>query len=177
MWRTRAYDDSALPISCEQTISQPFTVAFMTQLLSVRRGCKVLEVGTGSGYQAAVLATMGARVFTIERHIELMNSARLVFDQLDLTIASKAGDGSIGWSEFAPYDRIIVTAGAPEIPPSLVKQLGEGGILVVPIGTLSEQTMARVTRTGGRERVEYFDGFKFVPLVGKEGWQKNRPEW
>jgi protein-L-isoaspartate(D-aspartate) O-methyltransferase len=176
MWRTRAYDDSALPISCEQTISQPFTVAFMTQLLSVKRGCKVLEVGTGSGYQAAVLAAMGARVFTIERHIELMNSARGVFDTLSLTIASKAGDGSIGWSEFAPYDRIIVTAGAPDIPPSLVKQLGEGGVLVVPIGTRSEQTMARVIRTGASQRVEYFDGFKFVPLVGKEGWQKNRPD-
>ena len=148
----------------------------MSQLLSVRRGNKILEVGTGSGYQAAVLSAMGARVFTIERHIELMNTARAVFDQLSLTIASKAGDGSVGWSEFAPYDRIIVTAGAPEVPPSLVKQLADGGILVVPIGTLNAQTMARVTRLGTKVVTELFEGFKFVPLVGKEGWQTNSPK-
>ncbi|MBL0177324.1 MAG: protein-L-isoaspartate(D-aspartate) O-methyltransferase [Ignavibacteria bacterium] len=175
MWLSRAYEDSALPIACDQTISQPFTVAFMTQLLAVRHGSKVLEVGTGSGYQAAVLAMLGARVFTIERHMDLMNAARKIFDHLGLTIASKTGDGSIGWSEFAPYDRIIVTAGAPDVPPSLSRQLADGGVLVVPVGTQSAQTMIRVTRKGDRFQTERFEGFKFVPLVGKEGWQKHRP--
>ncbi|MDT8325282.1 MAG: protein-L-isoaspartate(D-aspartate) O-methyltransferase, partial [Bacteroidota bacterium] len=121
VFRPRAYEDSALPISCQQTISQPYTVAFMTQLLRVQPGDKVLEIGTGSGYQACVLAEMGARVFTIERHFDLLEQARSRFDQLGYNVASKVGDGSIGWSQFAPYRGIIVTAGAPDIPPSLLR--------------------------------------------------------
>lgn len=123
----RAYEDTALPIGCSQTISQPYTVAFMTQHLDVREGDKVLEVGTGSGYQAAILAEMGARVFTIERLFDLLQQARKILDVLGYNVASKVGDGSIGWSEFAPYDRIIVTAAAPAVPQSLFRQLSEGG--------------------------------------------------
>ena len=170
LWLNRAYEDIALPIGCNQTISQPFTVAFMTQLLDARTGQKVLEIGTGSGYQAAILSAMGARVFTIERHFYLMESARKIFDRLKYSIASKAGDGTVGWSDFAPYDRIIVTAGAPEVPPSLLKQLVDGGILVVPVGDQSTQTMIRAVRQGDKFRFDRFQGFKFVPLLGKEGW-------
>src|SRR5947207_137372 len=119
----RAYEDSALPIGNQQTISQPYTVAFMTECLAIQPGEKVLEVGTGSGYQAAILAEMGARVFTIERHMELLNDARKQFDRRRYQIASKCGDGTIGWKEFSPFDGIIVTAGAPEVPQPLLDQL------------------------------------------------------
>ncbi|MBI5648744.1 MAG: protein-L-isoaspartate(D-aspartate) O-methyltransferase [Ignavibacteriae bacterium] len=170
LWQTRAYEDSALPIACNQTISQPFTVAFMTQLLEIRAGDKVLEIGTGSGYQAAVLAAMGARVFTIERHFDLLEDARRLFDSMRYSIASKTGDGTVGWSEFAPYNKIIVTAGAPDVPPSLVKQLADGGILVVPVGDQSTQTMVRVEKRGDKVSAQQYQGFKFVPLLGKEGW-------
>jgi protein-L-isoaspartate(D-aspartate) O-methyltransferase len=169
----RAYEDSALPIDCRQTISQPYTVAFMTEILDIRRGDKTLEVGTGSGYQACILAHMGARVFTIERHSELLEQARRRFETLRWNIASKAGDGSVGWSEFAPFEKIIVTAGAPEIPPSLLNQLADGGTLVAPVGSEAVQTMIAVDRKGDRFTQRHFDGFKFVPLVGKEGWKKS----
>lgn len=112
----KSYDDSALPIGKGQTISQPYTVAFMTQALGVRPGDRILEIGTGSGYQAAVLAVMGARVFSIERDLELLASARRMFDRLGYRIATKGGDGTVGWNEFAPYNGIIVTAGAPMSP-------------------------------------------------------------
>jgi protein-L-isoaspartate(D-aspartate) O-methyltransferase len=171
-FRNRAYEDVSLPIECNQTISQPYTVAFMTQSLQLRDGNKILEVGTGSGYQACILAQLGARVFTIERHIELLESARRRFDALNLRIASKAGDGSVGWSEFAPYDRIIVTAGAPDIPQSLQNQLADGGILVIPVGNEASQSMVVVERRGKGFFTRQFDGFKFVPLLGKEGWKR-----
>lgn len=168
----RAYEDSALPIGMMQTISQPYTVAFMTQALGVKPGDKVLEVGTGSGYQAAVLAEMGARVFTIERHMELLSRARKVLDRLGYRIASKVGDGTVGWSEFAPYEGIIVTAAAPDVPEPLLKQLADGGKLVIPVGDLDVQNLLVVTRHGEEyDRKEAF-GFKFVPLVGKLGWAK-----
>jgi protein-L-isoaspartate(D-aspartate) O-methyltransferase len=168
----RAYDDSALPIGMMQTISQPYTVAFMTQALEVKPGDKVLEVGTGSGYQAAILAEMGARVFTIERHRELLSRAQKVLDRLGYRVASKVGDGTVGWSEFAPYDGIIVTAAAPDVPEPLLKQLADGGRLVIPVGDLDVQNLLVVTRHGEEyERKEAF-GFKFVPLVGKLGWTK-----
>jgi protein-L-isoaspartate(D-aspartate) O-methyltransferase len=168
----RAYDDSALPIGMMQTISQPYTVAFMTQALEVKPGDKVLEVGTGSGYQAAILAEMGARVFTIERHRELLSRAQKVLDRLGYRVASKVGDGTVGWSEFAPYDGIIVTAAAPDVPEPLLKQLADGGRLVIPVGDLDVQNLLVVTRHGeDYERKEAF-GFKFVPLVGKLGWTK-----
>lgn len=172
VFRPRAYEDSALPISCQQTISQPYTVAFMTQLLQVQRGDKLLEIGTGSGYQACVLAEMGARVFTIERHFDLLEEARARFDELGYNVASKVGDGSIGWSQFAPYRGIIVTAGAPDIPQSLLRQLDDGGRLVIPVGDQGSQTMIMVERRGDEFVQGRHAGFKFVPLVGKEGWRK-----
>ncbi|MFN0157927.1 MAG: protein-L-isoaspartate O-methyltransferase family protein, partial [Bacteroidota bacterium] len=112
----RSYEDSALPIGKGQTISQPYTVAFMTQALGVRGEDRILEIGTGSGYQSAVLAEMGARVFTIERHLELLSTARKILDRLGYRVASKGGDGTVGWNEFSPFNGIIVTAGAPEVP-------------------------------------------------------------
>jgi len=168
----RAYEDSALPISCHQTISQPFTVAFMTQALMIQKGEKVMEIGTGSGYQACILAKLGARVFTIERHFDLLEEARERFEALGCNIASKVGDGSVGWSQFAPYDKIIVTAGAPEVPNSLVQQLADRGIMVVPVGSENNQTMVIVERRGDELFRKNVDGFKFVPLIGKEGWKK-----
>ncbi len=171
LFASRAYEDTALPIDCNQTISQPFTVAMMTQLLKIRKGDKVLEIGTGSGYQAALLATMGARVFTIERYPELMKKAEERFKELGLKIATHIGDGSVGWSRFAPFDKIMVTAGAPEVPPSLTKQLKDGGIMVIPVGDRKVQTMMLVERRGKEFFTREVDGFRFVPLVGKEGWQ------
>ncbi|HWP81236.1 MAG TPA: protein-L-isoaspartate(D-aspartate) O-methyltransferase [Bacteroidota bacterium] len=167
---SRAYDDTALPIAKSQTISQPYTVAFMTQELAPKKEAKVLEIGTGSGYQAAVLATMGCKVFTIERHLELLLEARKRFEKLGLRIASKLGDGTVGWSEFAPYDGIIVTAAAPSVPEPLVKQLADGGRLVIPVGDLDMQKLRVVTRKGEELETREVHGFKFVPLIGKEGW-------
>ncbi|MCB2205354.1 protein-L-isoaspartate(D-aspartate) O-methyltransferase [bacterium] len=172
VFQHRAYEDSALPISCQQTISQPYTVAVMTQLLQARRGDKVLEVGTGSGYQACVLAAMGVRVFTIERHFDLLEQARERFEELGYNVASKVGDGSIGWSQFAPYRGIIVTAGAPDVPPSLLRQLDDGGRLVIPVGDQGSQTMIVVERRGDEFVQSRHAGFKFVPLLGKEGWTR-----
>ena len=166
----RAYEDSALPIGHDQTISQPYTVAFMTQALSPKAGDRILEVGTGSGYQAVVLATMGCRVFTIERHLGLLTNARKIFDTLHLRVASKGGDGTIGWSEFAPFDGIIVTAGAPEVPESLKKQLAIGGRLIIPVGDRDVQKLVIMKRTEKSYVTEEVFGFKFVPLVGKNGW-------
>lgn len=171
VFRDRAYEDSALPISCMQTISQPYTVAFMTQLLRVRRGDKVLEIGTGSGYQACILAELGARVFTIERHFDLLEESRARFEALGYNIASKVGDGSVGWSQFAPYDGIIVTAGAPDVPQSLLRQMADGGRLVIPIGNEQTQSMFLVERRGDEFVHLRSEGFKFVPLIGKEGWK------
>jgi protein-L-isoaspartate(D-aspartate) O-methyltransferase len=167
---SRSYEDSALPIGKGQTISQPYTVAFMTQALGVKEGDRILEVGTGSGYQAVILADMGARVFTIERNLDLLAGARKMFDKFGYRIAAKGGDGTVGWNEYAPFDGIIVTAGAPEIPEPLLKQLVDGGRLVIPVGNLENQTMIVCVRRGDTfERREVF-GFKFVPLIGKMGW-------
>ena len=168
----RAYDDSALPIASGQTISQPYTVAFQTEKLQVGKDSKVLEIGTGSGYQAAVLAEMGCRVFTIERHIELHLQARKLLEKLGYRVASRCGDGTIGWNEFAPYDGIVVTAAAPEVPQPLLDQLADGGRLVIPVGDLEGQSIRVVTRIGDRFESIEAHGFKFVPLIGKEGWNE-----
>ena len=166
----RSYDDTALPIAKQQTISQPYTVAFMTQELAVAAGQKILEVGTGSGYQAAVLAEMGCRVFTIERHMELFLQTRKLLERLGYRIAPLCGDGTVGWSEFAPYDAIIVTAAAPEVPDALLNQLAVGGRLVIPVGDLDMQKLRVITKKEeGFESKEVY-GFKFVPLIGKKGW-------
>ncbi len=167
----RAYEDSALPIGKSQTISQPYTVAYMTEALAVRRGSKVLEIGTGSGYQAAVLAEMGARVFTIERHMELRTHARQVLDRLRYPVVSKCADGTIGWKEYSPFDGIIVTAGAPDVPQPLLEQLNDGGKLVIPIGDADVQTLLVITREGDSYYERKAGGFKFVPLIGKIGWR------
>ncbi|MEW6510228.1 MAG: protein-L-isoaspartate(D-aspartate) O-methyltransferase [Bacteroidota bacterium] len=166
----RAYEDSALPIGHGQTISQPYTVAFMTQELCLEPGDKILEVGTGSGYQAAILAAMGARVFTIERNPDLLSAARKVLDRLNYRIASKGGDGTVGWNEFAPFDGVIVTAGAPDVPAPLMQQLSDGARLVIPVGTRAVQTLVVITRHGEQFERKEVEGFKFVPLIGKMGW-------
>lgn len=167
----RSYEDCALPLTQQQTISQPYTVAYMTECLQVKAGEKVLEVGTGSGYQAAVLAEMGARVFTIERHIDLLVEARKRFEQLGYEIASKCGDGTIGWKEFSPFNKIIVTAGAPEVPEPLLQQLSEGGLLVIPIGNLEIQNLHIIRRVNNHFETQTVGDFKFVPLVGRKGWK------
>jgi len=175
--RNHAYDDAALPIGEGQTISQPFTVAIMTEALRAKEYDKVLEIGTGSGYQAAILAAMEVRVFTIERLQALLKSAREVLDDLGIRYISKLSDGTIGWKEFSPFDGVLVTAGAPEIPMALVEQLKVGGRLVVPVGTQDFQQLKIVTKTNEHNDLEVISkaDFKFVPLIGKEGWSEAPP--
>lgn len=165
-----AYQDKAMPIGAGQTISQPFTVAYQTQLLNVTTGMKVLEVGTGSGYQGSVLCALRCQLFSIERIAELSVKAKTMFDRFGFAPALKVGDGSLGWPEEAPFDRIIVTAAAPKIANSLYSQLKPGGIMVVPVGD-KVQTMYRVTKkTDGKPHTESFEQFKFVPLIGADGF-------
>ena len=176
-FRSRAYADEALPIGMNQTISQPFTVAYQTSLLDVRPSDRVLEVGTGSGYQAAVLCEMGARVFSIERHEPLLERTKARLKTLGYRVVAKHGDGTNGWPAFAPYDGIVVTAAAPSVPDALLEQLRvpgdthSGGRLVIPVGSESGQQMNRIRRTGtgphDYER-EDFHSFRFVPLVSDE---------
>lgn len=172
-FQNRAYADEALPIGMNQTISQPFTVAYQTSLLEVKPHDRILEVGTGSGYQAAVLCEMEARVFSVERHKALLERTRTLLDDLDYSVRTRHGDGTKGWPAFAPYDGIVVTAAAASIPSPLLHQLREpngmrGGRLVIPVGGRGGQTMTRVTRSGrgphDYEREE-FHNFRFVPLV------------
>lgn len=175
--QSRAYEDEALPIGLNQTISQPFTVAYQTSLLEIHDHDRVLEVGTGSGYQAAVLCEMGARVFSIERHEPLLQRTRSRLDDLGYRVTTKHGDGTKGWAVFAPYDGVVVTAGAAEIPEALVEQLRPGdadhrpGRLVIPVGGPDGQTMNRILRTGtgshDLER-EAYHSFRFVPLVDED---------
>lgn len=163
----QAYEDKAFPIDELQTISQPYTVAYQSQLLGIQKRDKVLEIGTGSGYQAAVLATLGARVYTVERHEVLYTKAQKMFQQLGLLgIRTYHADGYKGLGEFAPFDKILVTAAAPNIPDTLLKQLKLGGILVIPVGDNSSQQMLRITRVEKEDfKQEKFDNFKFVPML------------
>ncbi len=171
----RAYEDSALPIEEKQTISQPYTVAYMTELLAVKEGDKILEIGTGSGYQAALLYLLGATVFSVERIRSLYEYCRSLFSKLGASINLKLGDGSLGWSANAPYDSIIVTAAAPELPNKLILQLKIGGKMVIPIGNKSAQDMFIVVREDDEHySSERLDKFKDVPLIGKNGWESNR---
>jgi protein-L-isoaspartate(D-aspartate) O-methyltransferase len=161
----QAYENRALPIACGQTVSQPLIVGMMTQALEVTDRMKVLEVGTGSGYQAAVLAQLCRRVYTIERHKSLLVAAEARFRSLRIhNITSKVGDGARGWPEQAPFERIIVTAAAHDIPPLLVEQLQVGGIMVLPLGD-TEQDLVRVVRTGDGIDIQHLGGVRFVPLV------------
>lgn len=169
----RAYKDTALPIGKDQTISQPYTVARQTELLEAKPGEKVLEIGTGSGYQAAILCELGAEVYTIERHKELYEKARSILRELGYSVRFKLGDGTVGWSAYSPYDAIVVTAGAPVVPDDLVDQLSLNGRLVVPVGDEKRQEMVRIIKIREDEyEEEHFSDFKFVPLIGKKGWQK-----
>ncbi len=166
-----AYQDKAFPIGEGQTISQPYTVAFQTELLQVKAGDKVLEIGTGSGYQACVLLEMGAKVYTIEYNKTLYEKTRDFLPLMGYNPYFFYGDGSKGLAVRAPYDKIIVTAGAPVIPDALVQQLTNNGVLVVPVGGRDKQTMVRITKKNGVTKKEEFDTFAFVPLLGKEGWK------
>lgn len=165
-FRERAYDNTALPISQGQTISQPFVVAFMTQELQLGDRMKVLEIGTGSGYQAAILSRLCRRVYTIERYRSLLQEANQRFEQLRLyNITTRLGDGNKGWPEQAPFERIMVTAGAETVPQALAEQLADGGIMLVPVGPREEQQIVRVRRDGDDFAQENLLPVRFVPLV------------
>ena len=170
--RAHAYADRALPLGAGQTISQPYIVALMTDALRVRPGDRVLEVGTGSGYQTAILDRLGAVVFTVERIAELMTTARTLLEEISVAdVSCHVGDGSCGWAEHAPYDRILVSAGAPEVPEALKAQLSEdGGRMVIPVGDADIQDLVAVTRIQDEFTSELLIGCRFVPLVGNEGW-------
>ncbi len=166
-----AYDDTPLPIGEGQTISQPYIVALMTEALKLEGNEKVLEVGTGSGYQAAILAEIGCEVYSVERIPSLAEKAKKVLEQLGYKVNIKIGDGTLGWEEFAPYDRIIVTAAGPDIPKSLISQLQDGGKLIMPVGDYFSQELILLTKKGKRLIKENLGGCQFVPLKGKEGWK------
>lgn len=169
--RARAYGDYPLPIAAGQTISQPYIVAKMTELLQLRGHEKVLEIGTGSGYQAAVLSRLCERVYTVERINRLLADARKVFDQLRYyNISAKLDDGTMGWLENAPYDAIITTAGGPEVPPPLVEQLAENGRMIIPVGNQDVQELQLVTKVEGQVHIERLERVRFVDLIGKHGW-------
>jgi len=163
-----AYEDRAFPIGEGQTISQPYTVAYQSQLLEIRPFVKVLEIGTGSAYQAVILADMGAQVYTIERQKKLFDQNKsFSFLKKYLSIKLFYGDGYEGLPTFAPFDRIIITAAAPEIPPKLIDQLKPGGMMVIPVGTGEVQRMMRITKLeSGALKEEVFDNFSFVPMLG-----------
>lgn len=170
--RQSAYNDYPLPIGEGQTISQPYMVALMTECLKLKGGQKVLEVGTGSGYQAAILGELAGEIYSVERFKGLVDKASKVLRELGYrNIHIKTGDGTLGWSEFAPYDAIVVTAGAPGIPESLVKQLKEGGRLVIPVDRGGfGQILVLVERAGRTTKMSDICACAFVPLIGKEGW-------
>jgi len=169
-----AYEEKALPIGYGQTISHPFTVARMTELLGISEHDKVLEIGTGSGYQTAVLCAMGANVYSVEIVQALAEKALRSLAQLNLRFASRIGDGSKGWAGYAPYDAIIVTAGAPATPGMLLEQLKpDNGTLVIPIGESQSQKLTVYRKQRDNFEIEELDELKFVPLTGKFGWNQS----
>jgi protein-L-isoaspartate(D-aspartate) O-methyltransferase len=176
--RGSAYRDSPLPIDQGQTISQPYIVALMTELLELEGGEKVLEIGTGSGYQTAILSRLAAEVITVERFPSMAEEARDLLRRLGYeNIRVYAGDGSLGWPDEAPYDAIVVTAASPEVPLPLKEQLADGGRLLVPVGPRWTQHLVRVRRRAARRVEEQFEteiliGVAFVPLIGEHGWQQ-----
>jgi protein-L-isoaspartate(D-aspartate) O-methyltransferase len=167
-FREHVWDDTALPIACGQTLSQPTVVAWMTAALDLKPSMRVLEIGTGSGYQAAILARLARRVYTIERHRDLLEQATARFHQLRLTnIVTKHGDGAKGWKETAPFDRIIVTAAAAEVPATLLAQLANGGVMVIPVGNnVADQILLRISKDeAGNISTQHLMNVRFVPLV------------
>ena len=171
--RHLAYADGALPIANGQTISQPYIVALMTELLELKGQEKVLEIGTGSGYQAAILSHLAREVHTIERHVSLARSAARLFEELKLTnIQTHVGDGTLGLTGFAPFAAIIVTAAAPEAPQALLDQLEDDGRLVIPVGPRGEQYLERWRKLGDHYRREHILPVAFVPLIGAQGWKE-----
>lgn len=168
-----AYNDHPLPIGFGQTISQPFMVALMTECLRLKGSEKVLEVGTGSGYQAAILAELAKEVFSIERIDELAKKAKENMDLLKINnVKVQVGDGTLGWEEFVPYNAIVVTAGSPDIPKALFEQLAEGGRIAIPVGGTFSQMLTLVTKEKNKMIKKELCGCVFVPLIGKNGWNK-----
>jgi protein-L-isoaspartate(D-aspartate) O-methyltransferase len=170
--REYSYEDGPLSIGEGQTISQPYIVALMTDSLKIEKDMKVLEVGAGSGYQAAILAEMGCKVYSIERIPVLAEKADILLKKLGYAVKINVGDGTLGWEEFAPYDRIIVTAGGPVIPPTLFSQLKENGRMIIPVGDAYIQDLILVTKSRGRMVKENLGGCQFVQLKGAEGWKE-----
>lgn len=171
--RGMAYNDSALPIGEGQTMSQPYMVALMTELLELKGTERVLEIGTGSGYQAAVLAELCQKVYTVERIKMIADKARVTLDRLGYkSVAIKIYDGTYGWKEMAPYDAIIVTAGSPDIPAPLVEQLKAGGRMVIPVGDRYGQQLVTVVKTAEGTITERSIPCVFVPLIGNHGWKE-----
>jgi protein-L-isoaspartate(D-aspartate) O-methyltransferase len=169
---SHAYEDKAFPIGEGQTISQPYTVAFQTELLNIHPGEKVLEIGTGSGYQAGILYCLGANVHSIEYNKVLYERTKKFLPKIGVKIKHYHGDGSLGLPNQAPFDKIIVTAGAPVVPKTLLLQLKIGGILVIPVGDRKRQHMLKLTKQTDKQIIkESFDNFSFVPLKGDEGWK------
>jgi protein-L-isoaspartate(D-aspartate) O-methyltransferase len=172
MW-ARAYGDYPLPIAAGQTISQPFIVAYMTQALELKETEKALEIGTGSGYQAAVMSRICEKVYTVERIHTLLAAARRMFDKLRYyNIVSKLDDGTLGWPEYAPYDAIIVTAGGPAIPEPLIGQLADGGRLIMPVGNQHFQVLQLLTKRGESTEIASLESVRFVNLIGEFGWSR-----
>ncbi len=171
----QAYQDSPLPIGEGQTISQPYIVALMTEALKLTGTERVLEIGTGSGYQAAILSRLAARVYTVERIASLARRAREVLEKLGChNVVVRQGDGTLGWREYAPFDGIIVTAFGPEVPSVLVDQLAPGGRLVMPVGGEGVQDLVVVTREQSGVKRSSLGGVRFVPLIGRFGWGRTR---
>jgi protein-L-isoaspartate(D-aspartate) O-methyltransferase len=172
----QAYNDNPLPINANQTISQPYIVALMTQALELKPTERVLEIGTGSGYQTAILASLAFRVFSVERIAALAAKARKILDQLNYyNVAIRVGDGSYGWKEEAPFDAIITTAAVPEIPAYLVEQLAVGGRLIAPVGNRNVQELYKVIRLSKNTqdiKKEELGGCRFVSLIGESGWRE-----
>lgn len=170
-FRAQAYEDHPLPIAKEQTISQPLIIAISLQALALAGSEIVLEVGTGSGYQTALLARLAGEVYSVERHPELAETAQRTLSELGYnTLQVSVRDGSRGWSEHSPYDAILVSAAAPSVPKSLIEQLAENGRMVIPVGPAERQELLRVRKSGGITTTETVDGCRFVPLVGAEGY-------
>ena len=166
----QAYDEKALPIGFDQTISHPYTVAVMSQALDVQKGQRILEIGTGSGYQAAVLCEMGAQVFTVEKVAALAKFAADKLSAFKYHYVTRTGDGTLGWQHYAPFDSIIVTAGAPVVPEALLQQLKEHGKLIIPVGKREEQVLTLYLKENDGIKKMELEILKFVPLQGREGW-------